>query len=226
MEVKINIAIDGPAGAGKSTVAKKLAQRFNYVYVDTGAMYRAITWLAIQTNTDFHNEEELYALLTSTSLNMKNGANGELVLLVNNKEVTEEIRSAEVTGNVSYVAKHPKIRQEMVHKQQEIAESKGTVMDGRDIGTAVLPKAEVKFFLTASVTERAKRRHEEQVKKGMDSDYDTLVKDIAKRDKIDSEREVAPLKKAEDAMEVDTTSMSIDEVVDFLYHATVKRVGQ
>ncbi|WP_078576889.1 (d)CMP kinase [Salipaludibacillus agaradhaerens] len=224
MNTQMNIAIDGPAGAGKSTVAKLLAEKLGFVYIDTGAMYRALTWKAIKENVDVNDEKVLHQLLKECDIALVNDSGHSLVKL-NGQDVTEEIRNASVTNNVSYVAKHPLIRKEMVTKQQLLAANGGTVMDGRDIGTAVLPEANVKIFLTASVEERAKRRHEENISKGMSSDFVKLKEDIAKRDQIDSERDVAPLKQAEDAIVLDSTSMSIEEVVENIYGVIVERDG-
>ncbi|WP_096434846.1 (d)CMP kinase [Alteribacter populi] len=213
MGMQINIAIDGPAGAGKSTVAREVARQLSFVYIDTGAMYRALTYEALQQKVNVHNEQQVIELLKKLEITLENKGSSSRVY-VNSKEVTEEIRTNEVTNNVSYVAMHELVRVEMVKKQQILAESGATVMDGRDIGTAVLPDAAVKVFLTASVEERAKRRHEEHLKKGISSDLSNLKEEIAKRDQIDSEREFAPLKKAVDANEIDSTSLSIKEVIE------------
>jgi cytidylate kinase len=220
----MNIAIDGPAGAGKSTVAKLLAEKLGFVYIDTGAMYRALTWKAIEDNVDVNDEKKLHQLLKACDITLVNES-GRSIVKLNGQDVSEEIRNTSVTNNVSYVAKHPLIRKEMVSKQQLLATGGGTVMDGRDIGTAVLPEADVKIFLTASVEERAKRRHEENMAKGMSSDLVKLKEDIAKRDKLDSERDVAPLKQAEDAIVLDSTSMSIKEVVENIFGVIVERDG-
>lgn len=223
MEKKISIAIDGPAAAGKSTVAKRLAEALSYVYIDTGAMYRALTYCALQRGVDVHNEKQLMNVLHDTYIELKPSPSGQLVF-ANGENVTEAIRTNDVTNNVSYVAKHPSVREEMVKRQRELGQHGGVVMDGRDIGTHVLPHAEVKIFLLASVEERAKRRHEENVLRGIPSDFEQLKEEIARRDQIDSERAVAPLKKAEDAIEIDTTSLSIDEVVDRIMCIVQERV--
>ncbi|MBE4910306.1 (d)CMP kinase [Bacillus luteolus] len=222
MEKSISIAIDGPAAAGKSTVAKIIAEKLSYIYIDTGAMYRALTFIAIKNNNDLNDEEQLMTSLNNTLIQLKPSDNGQLVFL-NGEEVTETIRSSEVTNSVSIVAKHRKVREEMVRRQQKLAENGGVVMDGRDIGTHVLPDAEVKVFLLASALQRAKRRHEENLSKGYESDLNVLMKEIETRDKLDSEREVAPLRKAEDAVVIDTTSLSIDEVVDRIMDLVVER---
>lgn len=213
MDHNISIAIDGPAAAGKSTVAKILAEDFSYVYIDTGAMYRALTYRAIQKNADLENEELLKEILSATNIELVPDQNGQHVL-VNGENVTEVIRTHDVTNSVSIVAKHAYVREEMVKRQREMARGGRVVMDGRDIGTHVLPNAEVKVFLKASVLERAKRRHDENLSKGFESDLEQLKIDIARRDKLDSERVIAPLRKADDAVEIDTTSLSIEGVVE------------
>lgn len=213
MTNKISIAIDGPAAAGKSTVAKIVAEKLTYIYIDTGAMYRALTYKAISRDISLEDEMELMKILIDTSIELLPGDNGQLIYL-DSKNVTNEIRTAKVTNSVSIVAKHKRVREEMVKRQQRFADTGGVVMDGRDIGTHVLPEAEVKIFLLASVEERAVRRHNENLQKGFPSDLEKLKAEISHRDKLDSEREVAPLKKAKDAIEIDTTSLSIDQVVE------------
>lgn len=210
-ESKIAIAIDGPAAAGKSTVAKLVARRLSYIYIDTGAMYRALTLKAIKQRVSLESEADLATLLTSTKIELKQTEEGQRVYL-DESDVTLEIRSLEVTNNVSYVAKHASVRKDMVMRQQALTKKQGVVMDGRDIGTHVIPDAEVKIFLHATVEERAKRRHEENIAKGFTSDIEELKKEIEQRDLIDTKRESAPLIKAEDAIEIDTTSLSIDDV--------------
>ncbi|WP_079509573.1 (d)CMP kinase [Mesobacillus jeotgali] len=224
MNTRISIAIDGPAAAGKSTVAKIVAEKLTYVYIDTGAMYRALTYKALNKGASLDNEAELIDILNETSIELQPGEKGQKVLL-DGVEVTNDIRTAEVTNQVSYVAVHELVRKEMVKRQQEFAKDGGVVMDGRDIGTHVLPNAEVKIFLLASVEERAQRRHAENIQKGFPSDLEKLKEEIAARDKIDSEREVAPLKKAEDAVEIDTTSLSISDVVEKIMELALERIG-
>ncbi|WP_042223576.1 (d)CMP kinase [Oceanobacillus manasiensis] len=209
----IAIAIDGPAAAGKSTVAKIVAEKLSCIYIDTGAMYRALTLKAINNQVDLQNEDLLVALLANTTIKLKQSARGQLVML-DMKDVTEAIRSQEVTNNVSYVAMHPAIRSEMVARQQALASHSSVVMDGRDIGTHVLPNAEVKVFLVASVEERAKRRFEENTKKGYKVNLEELKQEIEQRDMIDSQREAAPLIKADNAVEIDTTSLTINQVAE------------
>ncbi|VWX36978.1 cytidylate kinase [Exiguobacterium oxidotolerans] len=209
---KIQIALDGPAGAGKSTIAKQLAAHLDYVYIDTGAMYRAVTLAALEQGIDLEDGQQLGELMTSLDIRLTPGENGQRVF-IGEREVTESIRSSEVTNNVSFVAKHAQVRSALVEMQRRLAESGGIVMDGRDIGTVVLPDAELKVFMTATVEERAGRRHRENVARGMESDLEALQAEIALRDKRDSEREVSPLKQAEDAIYLDTTDLTIDQVV-------------
>ncbi|WLR46732.1 (d)CMP kinase [Halobacillus litoralis] len=217
----MTIAIDGPAAAGKSTVAKKVAEKLSFIYVDTGAMYRALTWKALKSGVSLEDESGLALLLSQSDLNLIQGDAGQRVIL-DQRDVSEEIRTAEVTNQVSIVAKHKDVREEMVQRQQELVKDKGVVMDGRDIGTHVLPDAEVKIFMIASVEERAERRHKENLEKGFPSDLKQLKEEIRKRDEIDSNREIAPLVKAEDAIEIDTTSMNIDQVVEEILNIVKK----
>lgn len=224
MRNRISIAIDGPAAAGKSTVAKIVAEKLTYIYIDTGAMYRALTYKAIREKMDLNNEAEMIGLLNGTSIELMPGESGQKVLL-DGTEITVEIRTGEVTNQVSFVAVHEKVRKEMVKRQQIFAKEGGVVMDGRDIGTHVLPNAEVKVFLLASVDERAQRRHTENIQKGYQSDLEKLKEEISARDKIDSEREVAPLKKADDAIVIDTTSLSIEDVVEKIMELALERIG-
>ncbi|WP_307891864.1 (d)CMP kinase [Bacillus swezeyi] len=214
MEKKLCIAIDGPAAAGKSTVAKIVAKKKGYIYIDTGAMYRAITYLALKKGVELTGEAGLTTLLKESAIDLSVSEEGEQKVYIAGEDVTEAIRTDEVSNQVSIAAKHGGIREEMTKRQQQLAEKGGVVMDGRDIGTHVLPNAEVKIFLLASVEERAKRRFEENVKKGYNVNYETLAEEIRRRDKLDSEREISPLKKADDALEIDTTSLSIDEVAE------------
>lgn len=210
---RISVAIDGPAAAGKSTVAKIIAKQLSYIYIDTGAMYRTLTYSAQLNDLDLQDELQVANLLHASKIELVNKDDSQRVLL-NGEDVTDVIRSREVTNKVSVVAKNRLVREEMVHRQQHLGSKGGVVMDGRDIGTHVLPNAEVKIFLLASVEERAKRRHMENVEKGFPSDLEELKTEIANRDKLDSEREVAPLKQAADAIALDTTSLSIMQVVE------------
>lgn len=222
MNKQMNIAIDGPAGAGKSTVAKLVAESLNYLYIDTGAMYRALTYEALKRNVNIHESTPLTNLLNELTIHFENRPNGQ-VIYVNGDDITDKIRTSSVTNNVSYVAQHKSVREEMVRRQQKLAEAGGTVMDGRDIGTHVLPNADIKIFLTASVNERARRRHEQNLANGQKSDLNILKEEIRKRDQLDSERKTAPLKKADDAIEIDSTSLSIEEVVQKILELVEER---
>jgi len=210
---KINIAIDGPAGAGKSTVARMVAESLGFVYIDTGAMYRAVTWKALQSGIASDRRDELVRMAAATRIELAPGENGQQVR-VDGRDVTEAIRTGEVSRSVSAIAAIPEIRSLLVAKQQEMAKSKGVVMDGRDIGTHVLPDAELKIFLTASVKERAERRYLEMKAKGEPVTLERLEAEIAERDRMDEQREASPLTRAHDAVLIDTTGISVAEVVD------------
>ena len=209
---KINIAIDGPASSGKSTVAKIIAKDLGYIYTDTGAMYRSITYLAVKHQVAFDDEAGLVALIEKYPITFSQTTGGQAVFC-DGEEVTQAIRNNEVTHNVSEVSAHEEVRKRLVAQQQKIAEAGGVVMDGRDIGTQVLPNAEVKIFLVASVDERAERRYKDNIAKGIATDLATLKEEIKQRDYLDSHREVSPLKQAADATLIDTTGMSIQDVV-------------
>lgn len=217
--MKPRIAIDGPAGAGKSTVARAVARQLGLSYLDTGAMYRAITLAALRENTDLEDGEALGCLAQRLQLDIKNGENGENVIILNGEDVSESIRLPIVSRGVSYVARCPEVRDVMVDKQRQIGAKGGTVMDGRDIGTNVMPDAELKFYLTASLDERARRRLAELTVKGESLDLPQMIKEIAARDKIDSERKCAPLRAADDAVHIDSTKMTIGEVIDAIVNA-------
>ncbi|EUJ32922.1 cytidylate kinase [Listeria floridensis FSL S10-1187] len=210
MRKKISIAIDGPAAAGKSTVAKIVASKLHFIYIDTGAMYRAATYLAYQAGISYENEAAILEILKSKTIRFEPGETQQV--LIDDENVTEIIRTSEITNHVSVVSAHPAIREELQKRQQNFAASGGIVMDGRDIGTAVLPQAELKIFLLASVSERAERRYKENKAKGYDVNLEQLKKEIEERDHLDYTREHSPLKKADDAITVDTTSMTIQEV--------------
>lgn len=218
---RIRIAIDGPAAAGKSTVAKNIAKKLNIVYIDTGAMYRAITLKALNENIDIKDEKALMEILRHTKIDLIQEGNEQRVLL-DNEDVTKDIRKQNVTNTVPFVAEHPEVRKELVKRQRQLADSKSVVMDGRDIGTHVLPNAELKIFLVASVEERAKRRHKENLEKGFPSNLEELIKEIKERDERDSNRLTSPLIKAEDAIAIDTTSLSIEEVTEKILNEAKK----
>jgi CMP/dCMP kinase len=214
MQHKINIAIDGPAGAGKSTVAKIVANRLGLVYIDTGAMYRALTWKALAQKVDLLDEQRLTELAGCTEITLALAPSGPIIVSCDDQDVSEEIRNQEVTGAVSTVASVAGVRRRMVELQQKMAAQGGVVMDGRDIGTHVLPNAEYKFFLTATLQQRARRRWLELKAKGQQIDLAVLEQQIAERDRLDSSRETAPLVAAVDAIWIDTDTLSIEEVVE------------
>lgn len=223
---KINIAIDGPAGAGKSTVAKEVAKRLGYIYIDTGAMYRALTLQALELGIEIGDEEALNEYLKNHTIQLINES-GIQKVKIDGKDITKEIRSREVTQNVSLVSSHPLVRESMVEIQRELAKGNNVVMDGRDIGTNVLPNAEVKIFLTASIDERAKRRYKELIDSGIEADLNQIMADIELRDKKDQERSVNPLKKADDAILLDTSMYNIEEVVQkILFFVNDKLKGE
>ena len=208
-----NIAIDGPSSAGKSTIAKKVAARLGTTYLDTGAMYRALTLSALRKGADLESEPAILAVLDESEIHLTQ-VEGHQTVFLNDEDVTETIRSTDVTKNVSVVSSHEKVRAEMVRRQQRFAEKGGIVMDGRDIGTVVLPNADLKIYLVASAEERALRRYRESIAKGMTVSLEQLTADMKARDHYDMNREASPLRKADDAVELDTTHLSIDAVVE------------
>lgn len=207
--MKVAIAIDGPAGAGKSTIAKILATKFNLMYIDTGAMYRAVTLLAKTNDISSDNISELCNLLEDTNMHFQNNK-----LILNGKDVSEAIRTPEISNSVSLYAAISEVRDLLVKQQQKMSEKYDVIMDGRDIGTVVLKDAPFKFYLVASPELRAKRRYKELLAKNITVKYEEILNDIIKRDYIDSNRDVNPLRKAEDAIEIDTSYLTIDEVVE------------
>lgn len=211
----LKIAIDGPSGAGKSTIAKKLAKKLSYLYVDTGALYRAIALFVIHNETDTRKAEEIEPLLRHLSIDIKYIDNTQQVFL-NHMNITSEIRTPEISMGASNVSAHACVRDFLMETQRDIARRNNVIMDGRDIGTVVLPNADIKIFLTASAEERAERRFEELKENGIVTTYEQVLSDIELRDHNDSHREIAPLKKAKDAVLVDSTGKSIDETVDIL----------
>ncbi|OEL02339.1 cytidylate kinase [Staphylococcus succinus] len=206
----INIALDGPAAAGKSTIAKLVAAKLSMIYVDTGAMYRALTYKYLQQN----KTEDFDQLINTSELALTyEEGKGQRVIL-DHKDVTDYLRENDVTNNVSYVASKEPVRTFAVKKQQELAEKKGIVMDGRDIGTVVLPDADLKVYMIASVEERALRRQKDNEQRGIESTVEQLEQEIAERDRYDMNREISPLKKADDAITLDTTGKDIDTVTN------------
>ncbi|MBJ6745466.1 (d)CMP kinase [Streptococcus sp. 121] len=212
----LQIAIDGPASSGKSTVAKLLAKKHGYTYLDTGAMYRAATYLALQEGLDLEDAAGIVAALDAAPISFGRNTGGEQWVYVGDVEITDAIRQPDVTQAVSTVAALPEVREKLVQQQQALAQAGEIVMDGRDIGTTVLPNAQIKIFLVASVEERAERRYKENLTRGIETDLEVLKAEIAERDYKDSHREVSPLKPAADAIHFDTTGVSIDGVVAFV----------
>lgn len=214
MEKGLQVAIDGPASSGKSTVAKIIAKRFGYVYCDTGAMYRSVTWAALENGIDVSDTKQVIDLARRIKITFEPGQPDQRVF-VDGHEVTKDIRTEKIAANVSAVAAIPEVRAQMVEQQRQIAQAGGIVMDGRDIGTTVLPDAQVKVFLVASAHERARRRYEENLQKGLATQsLDEQEAAIKLRDQKDSTRKVSPLTQAKDAILIDTTSLTIDQVVD------------
>ena len=211
------VAIDGPAGAGKSTVAKLLAQKLGFVYVDTGAMYRALTLKALENNIALHDVSGLAAIARASSIDLINTSSGSLKVLLDGREVTDLIREPRITRVVSDIAKIKEVREVLMELQRKLGANKDVVVDGRDIGTVVFPRAERKFFLDADFKERIKRRYKELKAAGSLVSAKDVEGDLANRDTIDSTRECAPLKKADDAIYIDTTALSIEQVVDTLF---------
>lgn len=212
---KIIIAIDGPAASGKSTTAKLVAAQLGYLHIDTGAMYRAMALKVLRNNISVHDPKKISELAKGTSVRLvSNGIKVKVVL--DGEDVNDEIRLPEVTNNVSAVSTVSEVRSLMVKEQRAMGNDGGIVLEGRDIGTIVFPNAELKIFMVANERERAERRKKELVAKGVDISIDDLVREIVERDRIDSEREVSPLRKAEDAVELDTTTMTIEQQVEFI----------
>ena len=209
---KLVVAIDGPAGAGKSTVSQLAAKKLGYTYIDTGAMYRAVAWKTLQQEKEV-TDELILDVVKDINVRLHYDGN-KTVVVVDDVDITGEIRTPEVSHIVSQVAALGPVREKMVDLQRKMAAEGGVLMDGRDIASHVLPNADVKIFLTASIDERAKRRYKEMKEKGFDVEIDKLKADIRARDKADSEREISPLVRVDDAVLLDTTRMSIDEVVD------------
>ncbi|WP_449240763.1 (d)CMP kinase [Desulfoscipio gibsoniae] len=220
-----NIAIDGPAGAGKSTVAKLVAERLSYIYIDTGAMYRAVTLQALMDKIDMNDAIDLTRTAETVDLALRVDGGGNTCVFLNGMDVTSQIRSPQVSNNVSLVSRIPGVRRKMTQLQKEMGVGGGVVMEGRDIGTQVLPDAEMKFFLTASVEERARRRCAELMQRGFTETYAEVYEDIARRDDIDSKRTVAPLKPAVDAEVIDCTGMTVEQVVGVIVARVSGRSG-
>lgn len=205
----INIALDGPSAAGKSTIAKRLAKKLDYVHLDTGAMYRCVAYKALHTGVRMDDENALCAMIETTDIDMKSDGS----IFLDGQLITNEIRTDDISMGASNVSAFKNVRALLVAQQQKMAEKKGYIMDGRDIGTVVLKDAELKIFMTASPEARAERRYKENCAKGFESDLNQIIEEIKQRDWQDTHREHSPLRKAEDAIELDTSDLSIDEVV-------------
>lgn len=214
------IAIDGPAGAGKSTISKLIAKNLGINYIDTGAMYRAITYKCIKEDIDVNDIQRVVDLCSRTDVDFVDN-----YIYLDGQRLNEEIRTLQVSSRVSDVAKIPQVREFLLKKQREIGKRSDVILDGRDVGTHIFPDAKYKFFLNASAQERGRRRYQELIDKGQSVVLEEIIEDIKKRDYIDSTREVAPLVKADDAIEVDTTSMTIDQVVTYISDM-VRRIGE
>lgn len=221
----INIAIDGPSGAGKSSLAKQLAQELGYLYVDTGAMYRAIGLYAVRRGADPKNAEQVEPLLPEIQLDIRL-VEGTQHIYLNGEDVSTDIRAEEIGMAASGVSAIPAVRQFLLDTQRDLARANNVLMDGRDIGTVILPHAQVKIFLTASDTARAQRRYKELVEKGQNPDYQQVLADIRQRDYQDSHRAVAPLRQAEDAVLVDTSELNLEESLEALKEVIREKVGQ
>jgi cytidylate kinase len=223
MSKNLIIAIDGPAGSGKSTTAQLVAQKLDFVYIDTGAMYRAITYLAIRNNA-LGNKDKIIEFAANSDIELK-FKNGVTNISINGEDLTDKIRTLDVNKNVSDVSKIEDVRKVLVRKQREIgSKTTGVVMEGRDIATVVFPNANVKIFLTATINERAKRRAKEYAENGTEIPVTEIKENLKNRDQIDSNREVSPLIKAEDAIEVDTSYVTIEEQVNIILNE-VKRAA-
>ena len=218
---KITIAIDGPAAAGKSTIAQEVAKRLNFTYIDTGAMYRAVTLYCLNHQINCQKESEVEKVLNNINIELK----PRHIVLLNNQDVSFDIRSREVNANVSYIASYKNVRLFLVEQQRKMALHDSIVMDGRDIGSYVLPNADVKIFQVASVETRAQRRFLENKQKGIECTLTSILEEVKKRDYIDSHRDFAPLIKANDAIEIDTSNLTIDEVVDLVLKIINEKVG-
>lgn len=215
--MSMNIAIDGPAGAGKSTIAKKLAEKLQFVYVDTGAMYRAMACYFLAEGIDAGKEEAVTAACPAVEVTIAY-ENGEQQVFLNGRNVSGEIRSEEVGKMASATSIYPAVREKLVELQRRLAANTNVIMDGRDIGTCVLPDAQVKIYLTASSATRARRRYDELVGKGIVCSLDEIEKDIIDRDYQDMHRKMSPLRQAEDAVLVDSSELTVDEVVETIYN--------
>ena len=218
--MRINIAIDGPSAAGKSSVSDILAEKLGYTHLDTGAMYRSVAYLAYKHDVETDDEDKVVSLILNNRFEFK--SDGQVLL--NGEDISEAIRKEEISMAASNVSKNPKVREALVAMQQNIAKDKGYILDGRDIGTVVLKDAEVKIYLTASAEDRALRRYEQNKAKGMEADYEKILKEIKIRDHQDMNRSFSPLKKADDAYEIDSSKLMIEEVVAKIMDIVAKKI--
>lgn len=225
-ERRLVIAIDGPAASGKSTTARNVAQRLGYTYIDTGAMYRAATLAVLRAGIDPGDREAVEEVACRTSIRLERAADGSLHTRLDGEDVSTAIRSTPVTANVSAVSSYPRVREHLVALQQQMGREGGVVLDGRDIGTVVFPDADVKVFMVADLKARAERRHAELSTEGTDVDLGGLEADLQRRDHLDSTRALSPLTKADDAVEIDTSTMSIDDQVEMVLDLVRKRISR
>ncbi len=216
MDNEFVVAIDGPAGSGKSTVAKLVAQKAGLLYIDTGAMYRAVTLKALRQGLEMEDEDGLCRVALTAEIDLVTDQNGKSQVILDGRDVSQAIRTEELTNQVHYAARIPGVREQMVKRQRQMAVGRRIIAEGRDIGTVVFPDADRKFYLDASVQTRAQRRYKELKHKNQESDLEAIGEDIKIRDARDKGREIAPLKKAEDAVCIDTTDLTIDEVVNLI----------
>ena len=220
-----SIAIDGPSGAGKSTLARKVAQAMGYLYVDTGAIYRTLGLAALRRKVDPENGEAVIPLLDQVSIDLRHGTDGLQHMYLDNEDVSQEIRLPEISRYASMVSAIPEVRAFLMDMQRELARRQNVIMDGRDIGTVVLPEADVKIFLTATSEDRARRRYAELKERGVDSDYDTVLSEIVARDEKDTRRAAAPLRKAAGAVVLDTTGKNLEESFRLVLDTAKEGVG-
>ncbi|WP_456440581.1 (d)CMP kinase [Caldithrix abyssi] len=223
MTQKIRIAIDGPAASGKSTTARLLAQKLGYLYIDTGAMYRAATLSVLRAGIDVHDEQAVVDHVRNIKISLKI-VDGIQRTFLNDEDVSDQIRTPQINQIISVISSYPGVREVLIEQQRELAKEGGVVMDGRDIGTVVLPDAELKVFLVASIKERARRRQLDLERQGIKMELQAIEQEIAQRDKLDSSRAQSPLKKAEDARELDTTNLTIKEQVEIIYRWALEKI--
>ncbi len=219
----INIAIDGPSGAGKSTISKLAAERFGYIYVDTGALYRAVGLYAVRCGIDPQNAEQSEAILKDMSIEMMY-VKGHQRVYLNGEDVTDDLRTPQISKAASDISAHPAVRRFLLDTQRKLAAENNVIMDGRDIGTTILPDAQIKIFLTASAEDRARRRYDELIAKGEDVTYEGVLADLKQRDYNDSHRAASPLKAADDAILIDTTGNTLEKSVEIIVNTIKSRI--